>query len=69
VVNFELLTAFEEAWEGERSAAALEGVWVVEFDVGELAALGVESFAGFGLFFLLFEELTSCDPLFTCCSL
>jgi hypothetical protein len=33
----------------------------------QLAALGAKSFAGFGVFFLLFEEeLASCDPLFGC---
>jgi energy-converting hydrogenase Eha subunit G len=70
VVDDELLAAFEEIGQSERSVWALEDVRLVDFDVWELTAFCGESVAGFGVLFFLFEEeLAGCDPLFACCSL
>jgi hypothetical protein len=70
VVDYELLAAFEEVREAKRSVGALEAIFLVDFNVRELAAFFGESFACFGVFFFFFEEeLAGCDPFFACSTL
>lgn len=56
VVHNELLAAFEEVFEADFAVRAFEGVVLVDFDVGELAAEGGDFVVGFGEGFFFEEE-------------
>jgi hypothetical protein len=67
VVDDELFAAFEEVDEFEGSVGSGEGVVFVDFDMRQGADFFRESVAGFGVFFLFFEEeFAGCYPFVVC---